>query len=171
MSYEQLPKKIDPIKFVTLETSLSGTINLEDMTRLSACIEGGDPLVDADLSFYRSEQGFRIIEGSCRAQVNLLCQRCLEPTGVPLEAKIALVIVSDDERAKKLPKQYDALILQEAPISLAEMVEEELLLCLPSVPRHLDEQCNASLLDYEDSEVEEVTKPNPFEVLSTLKKE
>lgn len=170
MSYEQLPKKIDPIKFVNHEASLAGTINIEDMTRLSACIDGGSPLVNAELKFYRSEQGFRIVEGSCRAQVHLVCQRCLELTEIALETQFALALVSDDERARKIPKQYDALILEEPTIFLAEMVEEELLLCLPSVPMHFDEQCNNSLLEYQNSEGGEAAKPNPFEVLAALKK-
>ncbi|PCJ19028.1 MAG: hypothetical protein COB04_06525 [Gammaproteobacteria bacterium] len=169
MSNEQLPKKIDPLKLINHEVSLTGTINLEDMTRLNACIEGGDPLVQADLSFYRDGQRFRVIEGSCSAKVSLVCQRCLEPTDVSLDAEFALAVVTDDEWAKKLPKRYDALILEESPILLAEVVEDELLLCLPSVPKHTHE-CDIANLDFENPKLETEAKPNPFEVLAELKK-
>ena len=169
MSQGQLPKKVDPIKLAANDVTLSGTVELQQMPRLVSCIEQGQSAIDVQLRFFKDEQGIKVIQGTSDAVVEVICQRCLGQTTLNLKAEISLALLSDDSKAQQLPNHYDPLIIEQTPIILAEIIEEELLLCLPSVPMHDADQC--SLAEYErGAEAEQTKRPNPFQVLADLKK-
>jgi uncharacterized protein len=104
------------------------------------------------------------------AQVALTCQRCLkavqEGVGidrwirfVDTEAEAAALDVDSDDDVLALPRHLDA----------RELIEDELLLALPLVPRH--EVCPESLAHADDEvEPEEDERPNPFAKLAALKR-
>lgn len=103
-------------------------------------------------------------------QVALTCQRCLKPVHedldidrwirfVDTEAEAAALDVDSDDDVLALPRHLDA----------RELIEDELLLALPLVPRH--EACPEPLpqaADEEEPELEE--RPNPFAKLAALKR-
>jgi uncharacterized protein len=69
--------------------------------------------------------------------LNLVCQRCLQPMAVPLELDSKLRFVADEAQAEALDEhsEEDVLALT-AALDLHELVEDELILALPLVPRH-----------------------------------
>ncbi len=102
----------------------------------------------------------------------LVCQRCMGAVTVPLEvdqwyrfvASEEIAMVQDDE------SEEDILVL-EPQFDLLAVLEDELLMALPLVPMH--EECPvAPVLRVGDDAIGEVaeSKPNPFAVLSGLKK-
>ncbi|CAM3859954.1 YceD family protein [Roseateles saccharophilus] len=104
------------------------------------------------------------------AQVALTCQRCLKPVPeaiaidrwirfVDTEAEAAALDVDSDDDVLALPRHLDA----------RELIEDELLLALPLVPRH--EHCPEPLAvaDEEGEPVPE-ERPNPFAALAALKR-
>jgi uncharacterized protein len=98
----------------------------------------------------------------------LECQRCLQPVRVPLRIKSSFLFVSGEDAAAQLDAESedDVLALTRA-LDLRELVEDELLLALPIVPRH--ELCPTPLpIGGGEEWVEE--KPNPFAALAALKK-
>jgi len=188
MSQRPMPLYIDPVKLVEQKSMLSGQLKLEDMPRLLACASGdhlnssdeADNVVDVQLDFYRDEQGLRVMAGQIRCRLGLVCQRCLGIKILNLDFPIALAIVANEEAASHLPGRYEALITTKEPLSLVTLIEDELLLALPTIAYHEEGEC--SLQDVkkpEESEVRSVSesspdsktkKPSPFDVLADLKK-
>lgn len=107
------------------------------------------------------------IEASAR--ISLVCQRCLGAVQVPLTAQRSFHFVSGEDAAAQLDadSEDDVLALTRA-LDLRELVEDELLLALPIVPRH--EVCPEPLPLPEDDEVGEESTANPFAALAALKR-
>lgn len=103
-------------------------------------------------------------------QVALTCQRCLKAVHedididrwirfVDTEAEAAALDVDSDDDVLALPRHLDA----------RELIEDELLLALPLVPRH--DVCPDPLPMPADEDVaEEEERPNPFAKLAALKR-
>jgi len=105
----------------------------------------------------------------------MICQRCMKPMSVQVASEVSLGIVSSDARAAQLPEGFEPLIVEEEPIALARVVEDELILALPIVALHEDQACEPVLeeLQAEADKIERQTEAqtNPFAALSELKRQ
>ena len=100
--------------------------------------------------------------------VALECQRCLQPIAVALQIDRSFLFVHGEDAAAQLDAdgEDDVLALTRA-LDLRELVEDEMLLALPIVPRH--DVCPQPLpVRPNDPLAEE--KPNPFAALAALKR-
>ncbi len=90
------------------------------------------------------EQGRVTAEVSVSAEVPLQCQRCLGVVVWPVESQSRVRIVNVAEDASQGAGQAgageDAFFVEEGRITLPDLVEEELLLGLPLIARHPQEQ-------------------------------
>jgi uncharacterized protein len=102
------------------------------------------------------------------ARLPLTCQRCLGLVEEHLLLERSLRFVADEATAAALDDELedDVLALQPAP-NLRELVEDELILALPLVPRH--EICPKALPRPDQAGEEVVEAPHPFAVLAQLK--
>ncbi|WP_087722588.1 YceD family protein [Pandoraea sp. PE-S2T-3] len=109
----------------------------------------------------------------------LECQRCLTPYQEPLDSETTFEVVRDDAAAEARPLDEDELeaLVGSKHFDLRELVEEELLLALPIVPKH--EVCpsvhdalatGSDGLTEPEPEPEEEDKPSPFAALAALKR-
>jgi len=106
-----------------------------------------------------------------RTTVRLVCQRCLQPYEQPLEVDRRLRFVRDEKLAQQLDEdsEDDVLVLP-ARLDLHALLEDELILALPLVPRHdecpepLQVPADPSAQDPQDS------TPHPFAALAALRK-
>jgi len=101
--------------------------------------------------------------------VPLECQRCLKAVAVPLATERSFLFVHGEDAAAQLDtdSEDDVLALTRA-LDLRELIEDELLLALPIVPRH--EVCPVPLVAPVDDEGVVEEKPNPFAALAALKR-
>lgn len=164
----RLPKYVSPLRLAQTRERLRGEIPLSEMPRLEAATGGQPGTVSVDLSFGRDEDGLYGIAGQVSADVELTCQRCLGALHHRLAAEVALGIITAEEQAVNLPEHYEPLLVKDERVVLAELVEDELLLGLPSFPRHDDAACAAVPAKPEPEKGEK--RPNPFAVLARLKK-
>ncbi len=107
-----------------------------------------------------------------RASFPMECQRCLTPVDVPLEVDRAFRFVADEATAEALDDESDEdLLAMSREFDLHELIEDELLMVLPVVPKH-DECPSAVPLASSDDDFEEANaeKPNPFAALTGLRK-
>lgn len=104
----------------------------------------------------------------CRTQLQLVCQRCLQPVEEVLQVQRSFQFAADEATAASIDadSEDDVLVLSRA-FNLIELIEDELLLALPLVPRH--STCPQPLVPPEDAEPFE-ERPNPFAVLGQLKR-
>jgi uncharacterized protein len=120
---------------------------------------------------------------AAKASVMRTCQRCLHPVMVPVDAQRSFLFAANEDQAQDWDAERDdadVLVLTRS-LDLLELVEDELLLALPLVPRH--EVCPEPLKTVwkEEAEAvagaeasqmspEEAKKDNPFAVLAQLKR-
>jgi uncharacterized protein len=68
------------------------------------------------------------------AAVTLICQRCLQPMRQELRSESELAFAMQD--SDRIPAGYELITGDPKRVDLAGLVEDELLLALPPVPRH-----------------------------------
>lgn len=97
---------------------------------------------------------------SARTDAWLTCQRCLQPIRHPLVVDRWIRFVHGEAQAEALDaeSEHDVLALTRA-LDLGELIEDELLLALPLVPRH--EAC-VPPLPWQAEATEEVPASGPF---------
>ena len=147
---------------------LQGSIPLARLERVlpALCSQDGELQVLLELGV--DPDGTRFLAGSIRGTVDLQCQRCLDSMGLPLNLKFRLGMVQDHADIHRLHERYEPLIVGSEPMSVAEIVSDEVLLALPLVPAHADEgKCHEFVKDYQPPQAEK--RDNPFAVLADLK--
>jgi uncharacterized protein len=102
----------------------------------------------------------------------LVCQRCLGPVDVTVSIDRSFRFVETEAQAEieDEDSEEDVLALS-AEFSLADLLEDEVLMELPAVPRH--EECPVAVtLEVMDPgfEVASAEKANPFAVLAKMQK-
>ncbi|MCZ8251061.1 MAG: YceD family protein [Hylemonella sp.] len=108
---------------------------------------------------------------SARLSLPLTCQRCLGPVDIVLDVARDFRFVATEAQAETEDEEAeeDVLVLSR-DFDLQTLVEDELLMALPLVPRH--EACPTALtLAVQDADFEaaQQAQPKPFAVLAGLK--
>jgi uncharacterized protein len=146
----RLPEIIDPFHLVDKHQTLKGVICLSRMKRLAALSSQNDREAALEIYFGRDEAGLAIAKGTINSVVRLQCQRWLEPMDVEIKTDFTLGVVSSLTEASSLPENYEPLIVDHVTRSLTEIVEDEILLALPAVAMHADNQC--AVLEWKQGE-------------------
>ncbi|MEC8357080.1 MAG: YceD family protein [Pseudomonadota bacterium] len=170
-----LPLYIDIRKAFDLETVFEGSCSLERLPRFADCLASPDGEISGKLRLGATGTGRRVITGSVSATVEVFCQRCLEPLSLELTDTIQLALVESESQIDSLEAAWDPWIIDGPKISIASLLEEQLMLCMPLVSYHRDERC-VKALEYQqrkeppDYSSGDRAAVNPFEVLKVLKK-
>ena len=110
------------------------------------------------------------MSGTASALVALICQRCTEPFELKLEVSFTFSPAKNAEAAEEIPSYYDVVELDEnGEVNLRDLMEEELMLMIPLIPRHELKDCSGEADSVWGELPEELEKPNPFDVLKQLK--
>ena len=107
---------------------------------------------------------------TARVTVPLVCQRCMGPLDVALHVKPSFRFVATEEIALAQDEDAEEDVLVFArDFNLAALIEDELLMALPLIPRHevCPTQVKLSAADA-DFEQKSADKTNPFSVLAKL---
>jgi uncharacterized protein len=104
-----------------------------------------------------------------RATLSLVCQRCLQPSEHVVELDRHFRFARDEAEAARLDDEIDDDVLVLArELDLHELIEDELLLDLPLVPRHAD--CSAPMPADGPAAPAGAAGENPFAALATLRR-
>ena len=95
----------------------------------------GDGQVQAQVRFGR-EQGFAVADVELRAQLQVICQRCMAPMQLTVAARSPVLVVETEREAEEAPAGWETFLAPEGRLSLAALVAEEVLLAIPIVPLH-----------------------------------
>lgn len=154
---------------------LSGKAPLGDFGRLLEGLpEQADSLVDWTLTGETDSAGRRFVTLRARAVVTLECQRCLSLFDLPLRAENRLLLIETEaeieaeETGEDDPDAPDQ-VLGSARFDVLSLVEDELILALPYVPKH--EVCPSLPKALDAPEGSDTGRPSPFAVLAELKKD
>ncbi len=119
--------------------AVRGEIDSLEMSRLRAQVVSVSPPVSLHLRGSVGEKGRRILAGTAKVVVTMICQRCLEPVALQLCAEFRLALVEHESDFTELPEQLDPLLVPRgSTCDLVSLIEDEFILELPIVPRHPD---------------------------------
>jgi len=165
------PDFVNPFRAAESGQTIAGRVEFARMGRLVEAVENREGGAEVSLSFAVDEQGIPHVRGKVNGEVVLICQRCLEPMAVPIAIEMALGIVGSDDEAKRLPEHYEPLVTGGKSLAIAELIEDEILLALPVIPRHDDGVCAAANVanKEEPGDEDDTSSTNPFAVLARLK--
>lgn len=130
-----LPKTVDPIRFAKQQAALDDDIALKMLPRLQEICDQANKKMHVVLQFDQ-ESRLYVIRGKIIGSMSLICQRCNCPMDFNIEVSFLLSPVISEERAKNLPTHIEPVFMENEIISVYEMIEDEILLVLPMVPKH-----------------------------------
>jgi uncharacterized protein len=161
----QLPAQIDPIRLAEEGAHLRGTLSGDSMSRLRELTLLADQPVTVDLQFARTAQAGHWVRGTIRTQVEMTCRRCLKPLQIEIVAQPNCAVLQPGEAE---PEEGETLIV-EGPLSLIDLVEDELLLAMPMIPGHAEGECELAAPMKTDKLSVTERKTNPFADLHGFK--
>jgi uncharacterized protein len=151
---------------------------LPRLTEESSSIEPGDGFHWKVKTHFANSPGSepqQILELAVKGRIHLVCQSCLQDYGLDLTQESRFVMVTSEEEADAFPMEDD----QQEPLVVSQhfdllgLIEDEILLSLPLIPKHPVGTCQpyaASLGGVEGSNDAPEKPQNPFNILKNMKK-
>ena len=174
----EFPDLLNPWKAADGRRTFEGTMPLRRMRRLhellapqeSSGVAWKDPWFRAD--FGHDSQGNVTVELWVEAELPLICQRSLRAYLEPVKRHSLLAVVESVEAQELLPEDYEPVMVEQGHMALLEVVEDELLLAVPQVPRN-PEVAEVDVSTDGDTPARSIEEPTrrPFEGLAGLLKE
>ena len=184
----EFPDYVDPWKAADGRRVFQGTMPLSRMKRLRPLLaeqapgasgderdEAPGPCVAAfSARFGHDQQGIVTVDIEVDARLPLVCQRSLEPYLERVKRHSLLAVIEDMAEQDLLPENYEPVWVENGRLALLDLVEDELLLGIPAVPRNPEtEEIELSTDDevHAPSGAEDDETQRPFERLASLMKE
>ena len=162
----KLPERVDFLKQVEKNACFEGTWPVARFERLRDIISDNSGDVAARLRF-GTRAGTRCLDGSIKADLELRCERCLDPVKKRIESEFRFGLITSEDEADHLPKEFEPLLVIQAEQSLIDLVEDELLISLPIVARH-EEECSEILQKHRKDDSTQQDTHRPFAALKDL---
>ena len=118
------------------EVTLSGELDIDELTRLKSLLHSGVGSVRATLRFRQRGDGWFAVELDYEGSMQLVCQRCLEPFRHELAERVNVVVADSESSALTAPAGYEPFELEEGRLQPAQLIEDELIVAIPLVPKH-----------------------------------
>ena len=166
-----LPEAVNYRKLAADSGVLAGTIALEKFTRFTELLASVEGVVQVKLEFRKGKKRSIRVVGRATAELTLVCQNCLAELKYELEAKFQHFIVENEQMLLDLAENEDAIVCDEDKISLAAIIEDELIISVPMVSRHPDGACEPLSGHQNDESPAEPKTHRPFAGLAELKNE
>ena len=161
------PNLIDPEVFAAQKQHLQGSFVLEE---LDERVRSHDYPADlqTEVSFTLSGGRDRLqrlfLDLHIKADMPLICQRCIQPMPFALDETGRIVLFDNEaalDEAMLADEELEGMLL-EKELDIKALVEDQILMSLPFSPRHDD--CSNDAAEGVNRD-----KPNPFAVLAGLK--
>ena len=137
-----LPAEVDYRKLVGNRTKLDGTVPVSSFHRLVESISNDKGEVHTRLEFRRGKKQKTLIIGHLVADLELLCQNCMETFSFQVESSFRWSLVKDEDALIDLDPEDEGVICGEDKINIVELLEDELLVSLPMVAKHPEGVCS-----------------------------
>lgn len=172
MAKVNLPLTIDPIKSAQQRSIFDGIYLVSKMERFKGCVEQAQPEALVSIEFTKDAQGLVVLKGSLELNVVLLCQRCNQPFELAINNDFLFTPVKPGADIELVPDEYDIVEMNEhGEINTLSLVEDELMLAIPLVPKHELADCDIRETNQLFGSIpeQEENKVNPFSILQQLK--
>lgn len=185
------PDLVDPRKAVAQRAVFEGDLALRRLPRLSRLLwqdestaapartlDAGGAAVHYRFEFGPDADGRATVNGEVAGSLPLRCQRCFERYDLAVDTTVSLALVSGIDEAKALPAAYEPLLIEDRLLRSSDLIEDELILAIPAIPRHSEGQCQppqtsadgaAAVVDRDPSSSVTKADAHPFASLAALK--
>lgn len=158
------PLVIDSLEFARHGRVIEGAVPLACLQRLEDDLLAAEGDFSVRLQGWQDDDGKSWLRLTVAGGVRLCCQRCLEDIDLPLSvvSRLQLIRPGEDWPDDDLENDEADAIAAEKELDVLALIEDEVLLALPTAPRHA--QCQppqTAEIDYGSS---------PFMALAVLKK-
>lgn len=134
----EFPDFIDPWRAAEGGKRIGGTIPLARFRRLAPLLASNDGEAAFDLQFGYDAQRRATVAVEVSSPLRLTCQRSLEPYVERVEQRSLLQIIGEPGEEALLSGDEEFVLVEEGHLAVADLVEDELLLAVPQVPRNPD---------------------------------
>ena len=172
------PCRLDVTAFAKAAGELAGEWPTSSLHRLAesvlkdAFLAGGADVrwsAHGELRPMRGAESQVWLHVKAATELLLECQRCLKAVDVPVQIDRRFLFVHGENTAAQLDTDNeDDVLALTRELDLRVLIEDEMLLALPIVPRH--EVCPKPLVAVVDARDLPNEKPNPFAVLAAFKR-
>ncbi len=168
---QRIPDRIEPWRLAEQGETLEGRLKLDSLPRLAPLLANANGEAAFVLTFGKDERRRLLIMLNVDADLTLECQRCLSDMVLKIESKTCLTPVRGLLEAEQLPEALDPLMIEEGEyLDIAQLIEDELMLGIPSSPRHEEPHCNRQEgVQEHDLPETEPKEENPFAILASLR--
>ncbi len=185
------PDLLDPKKAVAQRAVFEGEFALRRLPRLAKLLWGGEGdgtvqmeeepgggLVRYRFEFGPDADGRATVAGQVAGLLPLRCQRCFERYDLAVDTDVSLALVSGIDEAKALPSEYEPLMIEDRLMRPSDLIEDELILAVPAIPRHREGDCEpprtlagspSVAVEAEGQPAPSETKEHPFASLAALR--
>jgi len=130
------------------QATISGELPLRKLTRLAELLHNPDGdaggSVEASLRFEQRGDGWVGVMLDYDTTVELTCQRCLEPFRERIAGRVDMVIAESDPPPAVAPDGFELVELDDGRLLPAQLIEDELIVSMPLVPKHARvEECGS----------------------------
>jgi uncharacterized protein len=116
--------------------TLGGELDIGKLTRLTGLLHSDSGSVRATLRFRQRGDGWLASELDYEGDVELVCQRCLEPFRYGLKESVNVVVADSDSLPATVPTGFEPFELEDGRFQPAQLIEDELIVAVPLVPKH-----------------------------------
>jgi uncharacterized protein len=172
-----LPDVIDAWRAVAGQRQFRGELPIAAMPRLAECLAGDQGSVRYALEFGRDALGVAFVALEAEGALRLICQRSLEAFDWTVALSVRLGLIGKEHEESALPPGYEPLLTATGELHPVEIIEDELILALPTVPLkpgsegEEERSWTALAPGADEDEAGEAEAKKPFAALAKLKKQ
>jgi len=167
----EYPDWISPERAAEGKRVFGGTVPLSRMKRLVPLLVSADGEATFVAAFRRDIDKRVIVDLQVEAALPLICQASLDVYDQRVKRHSELVVIEHDHEQDDLPDSYEPVISEHGRLAVVSLVEEELLLGLPQIPRKpgMDEvEYSTGGKVPESANPQPKGKKNPFAALQNM---
>ena len=135
---------IDPVRFARAHSQVKGFLPAAQLKRLDDLLFDRDGAVSYTVEGYTTDKGHPALRIGLTGELTLRCQRCLERLPLPVQVQRTVVLVAGTGELDPLEDEDEDVdtILNAGSLDLHDLVEQEIVLSIPMVPRHSEDACS-----------------------------
>jgi len=119
---------------------LEGTIDLARFGRLTELLNSSEGSARARMAFRLRHDDVLLVELECEAALELVCQYCLDPMKHEVRERIDIAVAESEDSLAVVSREMESIALNGDRFRPATLIEDELIVSLPLVPRHGDDK-------------------------------
>ena len=160
-----IPAQVSASRALAREERYAGPLDADGLDRLAE-FEPQELTADLQVHVDVARQGW--LEGKVMGRLHLECRVCGDRFAWSLQAPVRLALAMSEEDEERLMDQGEPVLVREDRLPLHQIVEDEVLLALPMMPRC--PACeNGRPVEPDDAARDPEDKPGPLAALKKLK--